>query len=74
MGSWRDPGLTEYAYSNGLVSGTVRRKAEQGQAIKRVQIETMKAFGVVIVVASWFGPAKFGLSRHDSPRVAPSYT
>jgi hypothetical protein len=57
-GSWKDLELTAYGYSNGLISGTVRRKAEQGQAMKSVQSETMKAFGIVIVVASWFGSGK----------------
>jgi hypothetical protein len=50
--AWRDLELTAYGYSNGLISGAVRRKAEQGQAMKSVQSETMKAFGILIVVAS----------------------
>jgi hypothetical protein len=73
-GSWRDLELTAYGYSNGLISAAVRRKAEQGQAMKSVQSETMKAFGIVIVVAGWMGQAKCDLSRHDSSRVVPSYT
>jgi hypothetical protein len=55
VGSWKDPGLTEYAYSNGLISGAVRRKAEQGQAMKSVESKKMKAFEIGIVVASWLG-------------------
>jgi hypothetical protein len=57
-GSWRDLELTEYEYSNGLVSETVRRKAEQGQAMKSVQSETMKAFEMVIIVVSGVGSSK----------------